>query len=115
LELSVLGDTGERGAYGDGGPATSAAFDSPVGVQVSSDGAVVVADTGNGAIRLIDRDGLIEGVAGGIDGDPRRAAPPASFPIRGPAGLAWTRGGDLLVAERSGHRVLRWVGAADAL
>ena len=32
-----------------------------------------------------------------------------------PAGLAWTANGDLLIAERSGHRVLRFVGAMDAL
>lgn len=113
LEVTILAGTGERGYAGDGGPATSALLDTPVGVEVSSSGAVVVADLGNDVLRVIDA-GMLRTVAGGISGDSVEVEMPEAFPLRGPAGLAWTPEGDLLVAERSGHRALRWMGAADA-
>ncbi len=113
---SVLAGTGQSGFAGDGGPATEAQLSGPVGVEVTADGSVIIADLNNDVLRLVTADGTIETVAGDRDGEtPRSWGDPLEFPMRRPAGLAWTAEGDLLIAERGGHRVLRWVGAADAL
>ena len=51
----------------------------------------------------------------GVLEEPILSGTAMEFPMNRPSGLAWTETGDLLIAERSGHRVLRWVGAVDAL
>lgn len=49
--VSVFAGTGRRGLVD--GPASHAAFDGPSGICVCADGSVLVADTGNNAIRAI--------------------------------------------------------------
>lgn len=60
---TIAGD-GTSGFLGDNGLATSARLDLPSGVRVRPDGTVVVADSGNGRIREIGRDGRITTLAG---------------------------------------------------
>lgn len=116
LDTSLVAGTGESGYTGDGGPAHEAALHSPIGVAVSPSGTVLIGDLDNHVIRAVWPDGTIDTVAGYPDGgDPILAAPPLEFPMQRPAGMAWTPEGSLLIAERSGHRVLMWRGAADAL
>ena len=56
-----IAGTGVAGYGGDGGPATSAQISGPHGLAVTSDGGLLVSDTGNGRVRRIDlRTGLIE-------------------------------------------------------
>lgn len=116
LEVTVVAGTGERGDGGDGGPATEARLDTPVGLAVHRSGTVVISDLGNDALRAVGPDGDIVRIAGGA-GSARSETSglPLELSIRGPAGLAWSLDGDLLIAERAGHRVLRWMGADDAL
>lgn len=115
LEARVVAGTGERGYSGDGGPGDEAQLDRPTGVLVGPDGAVWIGDLGNDVLRRVDPDGTIATIAGDpTEERPRRSAPFERARIDGPAGMAWTEEGDLLIAERGGHRVLRWVGAADA-
>ena len=119
LTVTVLAGTGERGFSGDGGPATAAQLSSPVGVLPAPSGAILIADLENDVIRAISPDdGTIQtviGTPGAPAVAPSPAAAPLRFSLRRPAGMAWTPEGDLLIAERSGHRILSWQGAADAL
>lgn len=63
--IVVVAGTGAAGYTGDGGPATSAALDSPYGVWVDvNNDNIFVADTGNSVIRKIDSTGKITTVAG---------------------------------------------------
>ncbi|GEM_PF-1520245 len=116
LDAVVVAGSGERGHTGDGGPAVDAALDSPVGLAVTAEGAVIVADLQNNVLRVVALDGGIETVAGTgeLTGE-SWVEDPLDFVLKRPAGMAWTPDGDLLIAERSGHRMLRWLGAADAL
>ena len=60
---------GGREGFGDG-DAASATFRTPSGLAFLPDGRLVVADTGNNAIRLVGRDGSVTTLAG--DGTPGR-------------------------------------------
>jgi sugar lactone lactonase YvrE len=61
--ISTIGGNGSVGYTGDGGPATAAQFYFPVGVAVDLSGNVYVADSNNGAVRMISN-GTISTVAG---------------------------------------------------
>jgi NHL repeat len=52
--IDTLAGSGREGYSGDGGPARSAAFGAPHGLDVLPDGTVLVADSHNGVIRRID-------------------------------------------------------------
>jgi DNA-binding beta-propeller fold protein YncE len=52
--IDTLGGIGREGYSGDGGPARSAAFGAPHGLDVLPDGSLLVADSHNGVIRRID-------------------------------------------------------------
>jgi hypothetical protein len=58
---------------GDGGPATQAVLDSPVGIAFDSHGNLYIADREHEAIRMVDTNGIISTVAGtgvhGFSGD----------------------------------------------
>jgi sugar lactone lactonase YvrE len=66
--VTTVAGTGARGYAGDGGAANAALLMYPYGVNVGSDSALWIADSGNNVVRRV-RDGLIETVAGtGVEG-----------------------------------------------
>src|SRR5207302_8220808 len=52
--LRTVAGTGKAGEFGDGGPAILAQLSSPTGVAVRSNGDVVIADTGNNLVRVLE-------------------------------------------------------------
>jgi sugar lactone lactonase YvrE len=70
LLSTVAGDpsTGVAGDSGDGGAATRARLNQPYGVGFDSSGNLLIADTGNGAVRLVTASKRIRTVAGGRSG-----------------------------------------------
>jgi len=76
--VAPIAGSGKAGFSGDGGAATGAVVNAPAGITVDAAGNLLVADTGNGRIRLIDKAGLIVTVAGGgaslNDGGPATGA-----------------------------------------
>ena len=67
--ISTLAGTGMKGFSGDGAQASSAELSQPIGVAVGSDGAVLIADSGNQRIRSISTAGLISTISGsGVQG-----------------------------------------------
>src|SRR3954453_10004193 len=75
-KITTLAGTGEWGYGGDGGPATAAKLASPYDVLPETDGGFLIADTFNGRIRRVDKDGVISTVAGSGVPDPFGNSPP---------------------------------------
>ncbi|HEV3364868.1 MAG TPA: hypothetical protein VG795_12165, partial [Acidimicrobiia bacterium] len=70
--IRTVAGTGACAFGGDGGPATSAKVAEPRGVAVTPDGDVIVIDTGNDRLRLIDAggsDASLPGWTGGVNRD----------------------------------------------
>ncbi len=71
---TVAGTGSVTGAYsGDGGPATAAELNTPIGIKVDDAGNLYIADVSNNRIRLVNSAGIISTIAGngtaGFSGD----------------------------------------------
>lgn len=103
--ISTIAGTGEPGFSGDGGPATLARLNFPMGAVPDDAGNVYVVDCTNDRIRRIDASGNITTVVGGSYAGDGGAASEAEI---GPPGMTLpTPEGDLLVAGEGLHRVRR--------
>jgi sugar lactone lactonase YvrE len=70
----IAGNISHQQQYsGDGGQATSAGLNSPIGIYINKTGSLYIADSGNNVIRKVDPSGLISTIAGtgvaGYSGD----------------------------------------------
>ena len=92
-----------NGTSGDGGPATSAALSSPVGVAVDSTGGVYISD--NSQVRKVSGT-VINTLAGngnyGFSGD---GGPATSAALNGPVGIAVDSTGNVFIADHGNDRV----------
>lgn len=102
-DVTNLAGTGMAGHID--GPGGTAQFNFPFGVAIASDGAVLVADTGNYTIRKIAADGTVSTLAGraGIQATSDGAALDSRF--RGPSGIALDASGSLYIADRIGNTI----------
>ena len=64
--ITRFAGNGRRGDTGDNGPALLAQLDSPTGLAVDTAGNVYIADTGNGRVRRVTRDGTIKTLVSGV-------------------------------------------------
>lgn len=100
--------SGRRGFSGDGGPATAAMLDTPMDVDVGSDGSVFIADQGNNRIRCVGPDGIITTVAGsanaGFAGD---GGPATAARLNYPRSVAVGPDGTLYIADQGNFRIRR--------
>ena len=81
------------------GTGVAAAFDTPCGLVLGADGSLLIADTGNDAIRRLGRDGVVTTLARGAPEDSQAV-------LRTPIGLAATPDGYLYIATFFGGRIL---------
>jgi len=116
-DIYTVAGTGSAGFSGDGGPATSAELTLPQDVTVDGTGNLVVADTGNAAIRVVAAHtgtfygrhmtaGDIYTVAGtgsaGFSGD---RGPATAAELADPSGVAVDGSGNLVIADLLNFRV----------
>jgi sugar lactone lactonase YvrE len=110
--ITTVAGTGEPGFSGDGGPATSAQLNAPIGVATDREGNLYIADLFNYRIRKVDPTGTITTIAGigerGFSGDggpatEARLFAPAEELGTGrsifPGGMAFDPEGNLYVAD----------------
>lgn len=109
---TVAGSIGNVGYSGDGGPATSASLNSPVGVEADAAGNLYIADTLNHRIRKVDTSGTINTIAGigGIDifgdgGFSGDGGPATSAVLAEPYHIAFDPAGDLYFTDSHNYRV----------
>jgi trimeric autotransporter adhesin len=104
--ISTIAGNGTAGYSGDGGPATSAELQSPVGIAVDSSGNLYIADQGNNVIRKVATNGTITTVAGnnaeGYSGDNGQAI---NATLYAPAGVALDNAGNLYIADAGNNRI----------
>ncbi len=91
--VTTFAGKGIRGYAGDGGPARDALFDEPQGVALGRNGDLLVADSGNHAIRRVAASGLISRLAAG--------------PLLSPVRAAMDSEGNLFIADTYNHRIRR--------
>jgi Ca2+-binding RTX toxin-like protein len=104
---SVVGTT--RGFSGDGGPATRAQIDGPVGLDLDEEGNLFIADFNNHRIRRVDADTqIITTVAGtstsGYNGD---GIPAVEASLNFPYDVDVDAEGNVLIADLSNSRIRR--------
>ena len=112
---TVAGD-GSAGDTGDGGPATGASLDGPAGVAVDAAGNLVVANSGDGVIRVVAENtgkfygqamttGNIYRVAGGGSGALGDGGPATQAVLVDPGQVALDATGNLVVADAGDSRI----------
>lgn len=82
------------------GQGAGAAFDTPCGIAIDRTGALLVADTGNDAIRRVDKEGRVSTLARTAPGDGDRI-------LKAPIGLAPTWDGFVYISSFHGGRVVQ--------
>lgn len=105
--IRTVAGSNVRGYSGDGGSATSAAFDQPRSATVGPDGSVYIADTFNHRIRRVDPGGAVTTLVGtgqaSFSGD---GGPAAAATLHWPHGLAVDpSGAALFIADSANHRI----------
>jgi uncharacterized protein (TIGR03437 family) len=112
---TYAGSGGPNGGFGgDGGPATSARLDTPIGLAIDGAGNLYIADSRNSRVRKVDPNGIITTIAGSGnrfdcfssacysgDGGPAVAAKLSSDL----QGLALDSQRNLYIADSGNHRV----------
>ncbi len=116
-DIYTIAGNGTSGDSGDGGPATSAELDSPIGVAAASDGNLAIADQGANRVRLVAEStgtffgqamtaGDIYPAAGtGTRGDTGDGGPATAATMNSPCGVAFDAAGNLVIADTGNARV----------
>ncbi|MBV8135219.1 MAG: choice-of-anchor D domain-containing protein [Deltaproteobacteria bacterium] len=108
--LTVVAGTSDVSGYsGDGGPATSAALDTPAGLAIDSAGNLFIVDQRSNVVRRVDAaTGVITTIAGtgtaGYSGD---GGPAASAQLSLPFAMALDTFGNLFIGEGRNKRIRR--------
>ena len=108
--ITTVAGNGTAGFSGDGGLATGASLNNPLGVAVDSAGNIYVADFSNNRIRMIAAsNGVISTVAGngtasfGGDGSPATSAS-----LNTPRGVAVDSAGNIYVSDAGNYRIRKF-------
>jgi hypothetical protein len=114
--VSTVAGTGALGHRGDGGLSERAELAGPTGIAVDGTGDIAVADTGNCRVEMIAaRAGRHFGIAmqarhiytvAGTGCGREGSTHPSPTSVGDPTGVAFDKGGDLLIADADGNRIL---------
>ena len=105
-EITTIAGTGESAYYGDGGPASEAAFRDPGALTTDKEGNLYIADGANNMIRKIDTKGIVSTVGGnGNHENSGDGGPALKAGIRNMDYLAMSPTGELHIAGMNSHVV----------
>ena len=104
--ISTIAGIWPYGFSGDGGQATAAAINHPVGIAFDRIGNLYFSDNNNNRVRKIDTNGIITTVAGngsrGYNGD---GIPATQAALKGPWGLQIDKKGNLYIGDQLNFRI----------
>ena len=104
--ITTVAGSGDEGIFGDGGPATDAVLDEPVGVVVDGSGNLYIADWENHRVAKVTPDGTITTVAGtGDEGFGGDGGPATAAQLNAPAGMTLDDSGNLYIGDYDDHRI----------
>ena len=112
-DIYTVAGNGTGGSSGDGGPATAAELSGPEAVTVDTGGDLVIADTLNARVQLVDSTGVISTVAAGA-GSVADGEPAINGGLDQPNALAVDGAGDLLIGD-TGNDLVRLVASQACL
>ena len=113
--ISTVAGNGGYGFSGDGGPAISAEFASPVDVAVDAAGNLYIADWVNSRIRKVTSNGIIGTVAGnGTPGNSGDGGIATNAELANPTRVALDAAGNLYIAD-TGNFLIRKVDASGTI
>lgn len=102
--ISTVAGTGTSGYSGDGGPATAALINMPVGIVIDATGNIFFAEEGNNIVRKINTAGIISTYAGtGTSGFSGDGGPASAAKLHTPLGMAIDASGNLYVADGNNY------------
>lgn len=101
--ITTVVGTGVQGSTGNGGPASSATFDTPVSLFIDSTSKLYIADYYSYNIRQVNVNAIISLYAGtGVPADSGNGGPASSAGINGPHGIWGNSVGTMYIAEYAG-------------
>jgi uncharacterized protein (TIGR03437 family) len=104
--ITRVAGTGAAGFSGDGGAATDATLNTPIGVALDAAGNLYIADSMNHRIRRVGTDGKITTVAGnGFGGYYGDGVAATDTGLNHPQGVAVDAGGNLYIADTFSSRI----------
>jgi S1-C subfamily serine protease/sugar lactone lactonase YvrE len=105
-KLRTLAGNGRAEYSGDGGRATNAALNAPMGIAVDGAGNTYIADTENQRVRKVTPDGNIQLVAGnGMKGFSGDGGPAERASLNTPVAVSLGPDGSLYIADQGNRRV----------
>jgi uncharacterized protein (TIGR03437 family) len=111
--ITTVAGNGGFSSSGDGGPATSAQLNTPLGVAVDAAGNLYIADSLNNAIRKVSANGAMSTFAGNsVPGSSGDGGAPTAAQLNGPQGVAVDAAGNVYVADTQNHKVRKISGGA---
>ena len=112
--ITTFAGTGMAGSSGDGGAATSAQLNGPIGVAIdSTHGNLYIADSGNFKIRMMTSAGIITTIAGtGISGIRGLTGAATSAQLNSPVGVAVDSTGGIVYVSDQGNSLIRMINSA---
>ena len=104
--IITIAGTGTAGSSGDGGAATSAQLNKPVGVSAGISGNVYIADWYNHKIRMVTSTGIITTIAGtGIQGSSGDGGAATSAQLYRPKGVCVGISGNVYIADTDNNKI----------
>ncbi|MCD6012707.1 MAG: hypothetical protein K0Q79_2569 [Flavipsychrobacter sp.] len=104
--ISTVAGTGTAGFSGDGGAATAAMINGPLGLTLDGAGNIFVGEVGGRRVRKISTAGIITTIAGnGTSGSSGDGGPATAALLNNPGNVAFDAAGNLYIADGLGCKI----------